>query len=200
MFIETFRIANKQWPDFQHHNKRLNNTRQYFWPAAISLDLADVLRHATIEIPQEGICKGRITYGLAIEKIEIEPYTPRRIETLKIIEAPSLDYRFKYQDRTDLNELFAQRGTADDVLITQQGYLTDTSYANIALWNGRRWHTPARPLLAGTARAWLLSKQILTEMPIKINDLPNYTHLRILNAMLPFDEAPALPIAAIVAD
>ena len=37
----------------------------------------------------------------------------------------------------------------DEILITRNGLLTDTSIANIALFNGKEWHTPKHPLLKG---------------------------------------------------
>ena len=33
----------------------------------------------------------------------------------------------------------------DEILITRNGLLTDTSIANIALFNGKEWHTPKHP-------------------------------------------------------
>ena len=53
-----------------------------------------------------------------------------------------IDYRYKQADRRVLDEAFALRDTADDVLIVRHGLLTDTSIANIALWDGCEWHTP----------------------------------------------------------
>ena len=51
-------------------------------------------------------------------------------------------------------------------LIVKDGYLTDTSIANIALYDGYTWFTPAHPLLRGTKRAELLNKQLIVEKDI----------------------------------
>ena len=76
------------------------------------------------------------------------------------------------------------------------GLLTDTSIANIALWDGRQWHTPARPLLKGTRRAELLDNGILTEHDIPVEKIWTYRKIRLFNAMLHFGEI-ELPCADI---
>ena len=95
-----------------------------------------------------------------------------------------------------LDSLFTRRGEADDILIVRNGLLTDTSIANIALWDGRQWHTPTRPLLKGTRRAELLDNGILTEHDIPVEKIWTYRKIRLFNAMLHFGEI-ELPCADI---
>ena len=85
---------------------------------------------------------------------------------------------------------------ADDVLIVRHGLLTDTSIANIALWNGCEWHTPAQPLLAGTQRRYLLDTGQIKETDIPVASLGNYRHIRLFNALIPFGEV-ELPVGQI---
>ena len=95
-----------------------------------------------------------------------------------------------------LDEAFALRDTADDVLIVRHGLLTDTSIANIALWDGSEWYTPAQPLLAGTQRRYLLDTGQIKETDIPVASLGNYRHIRLFNALIPFGEV-ELPVGQI---
>jgi 4-amino-4-deoxychorismate lyase len=81
------------------------------------------------------------------------------VSSLHLIESDTINYTYKSTHREELNALYAQRGMADDILIVKDGYLTDTSIANIALYDGHTWFTPAHPLLQGTKRAELLNDQ-----------------------------------------
>lgn len=84
--------------------------------------------------------------------------------------------------------MFARRGAYDDILIVRRHLLTDTSIANIALFDGSHWHTPQHPLLKGTKRAELLDKGILTEKDIRMEELPAYSTVRLFNAMIDWGE------------
>lgn len=99
-----------------------------------------------------------------------------------------IDYACKSTDRSALNRLFARRGVYDDILIVRRHLLTDTSIANIALFDGSHWHTPQHPLLKGTKRAELLDKGILTEKDIRTEELPAYSTVRLFNAMIDWGE------------
>ena len=81
--------------------------------------------------------------------------------------------------------LFALRGEADEVVIIRNGLLTDTSYSNIALFDGRHWVTPRQPLLRGTMRQSLLDAGVLTEQDIKAEDWSSYRRVSLINAMMP---------------
>ena len=116
------------------------------------------------------------------------PYTLRPVRSLALIQADDIDYACKSTDRSALNRLFARRGAYDDILIVRRHLLTDTSIANIALFDGSHWHTPQHPLLKGTKRAELLDKGILTEKDIRMEELPAYSTVRLFNAMIDWGE------------
>ena len=185
--IETIRLAEGQLCNLQYHNDRLNGTRQALYQSLEKWDLAELIvppSHAQAEV-----FKCRVTYGQALEKIEFEPYQPRLIKSLKLVEANDLSYGFKYASRQSLNALFAQRGPADDVLIVKNGFITDTSYANVAFLENGQWFTPALPLLAGTRRAQLLQEGAILEKQIRVQELSNFSRTRIFNAMIDFEIA-----------
>ena len=107
-----------------------------------------------------------------------------------MIEAPlDFDYRYKYADRKILEELFAQRGEADDILITRDGWITDTSIANIAFRKDDRWYTPSIPLLAGTTWKRLIATGILIPRPIHQSDVHHYDAIKIFNAMSGWEDS-----------
>lgn len=181
--LETLPIRHAQLPDLRDHQARMDQTRQqlYGLTEPLSLENAIVLPDS---LNPALTYKCRITYGEQIQKIEFEPYQPRPVQTLKLIQADHLDYAHKYANRSAINDLFTQRGTADDILMIRDGLLTDTSYANVALFDGTRWYTPARPMLPGTQRAHLLRTGILQTADIRPADLGDFQRIRLINAML----------------
>lgn len=142
--------------------------------------------------------KCRVEYAARILDVSYTLYHPRPVGSLRLVEAAAFDYRYKSADRRELQALFDRRGEADDILLTRHGELTDTSIGNIALFDGTAWHTPSRPLLAGTRRAALLDAGLLSPRRILAADLCRYTRIRIFNALLDFGEID-LPVEAILA-
>lgn len=184
--IETLPVCHRQLPDLRDHQERMDQTRRAFDPATKPLLLANA-----IELPDwldvDVTYKCRVTYGETVEKIDFEPYQPRLVRSLKLVVADDLDYACKYADRRTINHLFAQRAGADDVLMIRDGLLTDTSYANIALFDGSHWFTPARPMLPGTQRARLLREGILQPADVTPADLADFRQIRLINAMLTWE-------------
>jgi 4-amino-4-deoxychorismate lyase len=84
--------------------------------------------------------------------------------------------------------LHKQKGNADDVLIIKNNEVTDTSFANVIFFDGNRWVTPKHPLLPGTQRAFLLENGIISEAVIKFSDIPAFQKIRIINAMIRFED------------
>ena len=185
LFIETIRVDCGEVRNMAYHERRMNDTRTHFWPESPALQLAGYLP----AIPGSGVHKLRIMYGQnGIEEVTCTPYTLRPVRSLALIQADDIDYACKSTDRSALNRLFARRGAYDDILIVRRHLLTDTSIANIALFDGSHWHTPQHPLLKGTKRAELLDKGILTEQDIRTEELPAYSTVRLFNAMIDWGE------------
>lgn len=184
LFIETIRIEDGVVCNLAYHNKRMNETRADHFGQLPPLNLFDY-----ITPPQsEGRIKCRVIYQQEIEEVTYAPYTIRPIYSLQLINSETIDYHHKSTDRDTLNSLFAQRCNQDDVLIVKNGLLTDTSIANIALFDGKNWFTPSTPLLKGTQRAFLLDKRLIDEKQIRVEDLHSYQQIALFNAMIPFGE------------
>jgi len=183
LLFETIRIHNGVPENLHYHQARLNQAMQHFFEGVPPIDL---LHH--IEAPagcKQGIFKCRVTYGRQVISIDFEPYTPKVIATLKLVEDNSISYSYKFADRTALNALREKRGDCDEILIVKNGLVTDTSYSNIAFYDGLRWVTPSTPLLRGTLRSFLLHQGLISEADISLTDLRHYSKARLINAMLP---------------
>lgn len=142
------------------------------------------LHHALtgMPMPQSGLHKCRVRYDAVNFEVEIEPYHLRPIRSLRLVDAPELVYDLKYANRAELNTLFARRGDCDDVLITQHGWIKDTSYGNICFLQGGCWYTPEQPLLHGTMREWMLKQEWVRPRAIHIRDLSQFSHFVVINA------------------
>ena len=185
-FLETIKLDGGFFSSLAFHQTRMDETRAAFWenPAPLSLPLA-LMKSGSI--PPKGLYRVRVIYHENIESIEFVPYEKRDISSLKLIEA-DIDYSFKYEKRSQLNTLFQQKKKCDDILITKNGLLTDTSIANIALLKDGIWYTPKSPLLKGTKRAALLHHGMIIEADIHQNDIAQYEKIRLFNAMIEFGE------------
>jgi 4-amino-4-deoxychorismate lyase len=123
-----------------------------------------------------------------VQSLEYTPYVRREIRSLKLVDTDMESKAYKMEDRTGLNAVFAQRGDCDDVLLVKNGFLTDTSYSNIALFDGEQWFTPRVPLLYGVNRAGLLTEGKIIEKDIKTEELMNFQSLTLFNALIEFGD------------
>nr|WP_293053156.1 aminotransferase class IV [Paludibacter sp.] len=144
----------------------------------------------------KGVAKCRIVYSDSIHSVDCQSYTPRQINTLYLIEKNDIDYTHKYVDRSAFQNLPAH-APDEDFLIIKNGYITDTTFSNIAFFDGKRWITPSTFLLNGTQRQRLLREERIFSCEIKVNDLNHFLSARLINAMLDFDSTPCIEISDI---
>lgn len=195
LLLESIRLVDGQCPLLAYHQERVDRSRKLLYPKSPQLKLKSKI--ADFDLPDEGTYKLRLVYGHALESWEIQSYTKKTIRTIRLLDNDNIQYAKKYEDRQELNACFAQRGSHDDVLIVQHGFLTDTTYANIALFDGHKWFTPSAPLLRGTRRAKLLKEGKIKAAVIREKDLPLFKKARLINAMLPWGIGPEIDIEAI---
>ena len=105
-----------------------------------------------------------------------------------------LDYSLKYADRTEINKLREKRGGCDDILIIKNGFVTDTSYANIIFWDGEKWLTPSTPLLKGTKRQKLIDEGKIIPAEIREEDIPKFKKAKIINSMIDIEDTEGMEI------
>jgi len=181
LFLETIKINNGRRINLDGHNRRMNFTRNRHFHEIRDIDLRD-----EIEVPTEyeiGIVKCRVSYGRKVEKVEFEPYIFRNPQSFKLVNADHIDYKYKSADREALQELFAMKGEADDIIMVKDGLITDSYYANLVLLKDQVWYTPAKPLLQGTFRSKMLENEKLVEIDINEEELPYYEEIKIVNAL-----------------
>jgi len=184
-FIESIRIHNGVTENLTLHQKRVNKTLRQ--KAGEGLNLNKLLQE--LQIPKNGLFKWRLEYTKdKIKQNQLIPYTSRSVKRIKLVEAPDLKYALKYSDRNSFEKLLTQ-SNADDIIITQKGFITDASYSNLFFWDGQQWVTPSTPLLYGTQREIILKKKLAIEKQIHLNNLSKYTHFKRVNAIMNWEDS-----------
>ncbi len=188
-FIETLRVEDGQIPYPEVHTLRINETLKAHGMLPIKGLSLQELTHCS-QYKERTMC--HIEYGGLIQgeifEVSCKPYHPRKVRALRLVRCRNIDYGYKYADRRLLNFIYSQRGETDEALIVRHGLLTDTTIANIALFDGTQWFTPAHPLLYGTSRYRLLQKGKIKERDIPVGDIFRYQKIRLFNAMLNFGD------------
>ncbi len=198
--LETIRYENGRFHNLRYHRQRMNHARKMLFHLTDEIDLNKTLQKAAKQqFPDgsSGLFKCRVVYDSRILKIRFSPYVLPQIRSLQLVKSDSIDYTFKYENRSSLNRLFALRGDADDIVIVKNGFVTDTSFCNVLFFNGKHWLTPEQPLLRGTRRAALLEQEQVETAVIRADDLHHFTQVRLINAMIRFIDRMDIPIEKI---
>ena len=195
LLLETIQIRNGEPLHTEYHHRRFNNSRQECFGLSDEISLVDL-----IKVPadmQQGIYRCRMVYGPSDINMEFVPYHFRDIRSLKLVNAGDVNYRLKYADRSRLTELFELRGSCDDIIMVQDGCLTDSYAANLVFFDGQRWYTPDTPLLAGTQRARLLDTGEITETRITTSNFRDFSKVGLINAFCDLGNMPVISICDI---
>lgn len=188
--LETIKLHEGVLENLFYHNLRMNDARKELFMRNCSIHLEKEIR-----IPEElqkGLYRCRVTYGRNIDKIEFFPFQQRSFRFLKIVYHNNLDYHLKYADRSLLDELYAQRESADEVIIVKNRAVTDCTIGNLVFYDGEKWITPDTPLLRGTQRQALLDKKLITAGRIRETDLPGFQKAGIINAFFNLNTMPVI--------
>ncbi len=170
----------------EQHQRRMASSLSALYGAAPDVDFQEI--QSEVDTLDQGHYKLRVVYTPHYFKYTLAPYKMKTIRSLQCVSTRYLEYSFKYEDRSGLDKLYAQRRGADDILIIKQGMVTDTSYGNVALLKDGVWYTPQLPLLHGTQRQHLVEQGLIKEALITESDLASYSAIRIFNAMIEFGE------------
>jgi len=191
-YLETIKSVDGIIYHLQYHQQRLDGVLN-------SLNLPHSHNLQTmLNPPLKGTYRCRVLYDGLSMKIEYFEYIKREIRTLKLLYDDSVFYEDKYEDRDAINALFLQKGTCDDILIVKDGFITDTSIANLAFYDGLEWVTPKKPLLRGTTRQRLIESGKLVQKEILVSDLKQFRKVALMNAMIDFDIIPLENIGEII--
>ena len=185
-FIETMCVEQGKIINLDYHLERIKNTRKHFWDTEKTVPTDQL---SALAATQNCRAKLRFTYDKEnIYDLSCTPYKTRKIERLKLLESNDIEYRYKSVDRSVINLLKAQTELTDEIIIVKQNRLTDTSYTNIALFDGSQWITSSTPLLKGTRRAQLLDAGRLIEREVLATDLKSFQSISLINAMMDLEE------------
>ncbi|MCE5205066.1 MAG: aminotransferase class IV [Porphyromonadaceae bacterium] len=193
MFLETLCIDHGEVLNIDGHINRMQRTAIHFGFQAPALPDLSSLLHASL---LDTKVKCRILYRQTLLDISFERYQPKSVRSLQLVEAVP-DYLFKYADREELTSLLKHKGKADEILITRNGLITDTTFSNVVLRQGDLFFTPDSWLLNGTKRQKLLREGIITERRITRETLHEYESVYLINAMLDIDDAVPIPVSSI---
>lgn len=182
MLLETIRCEGGMAFHLSYHQRRLDESLR-------TLGITKTYDLKTLVLPPAtGTYRCRFLYDAQGFAVEFHPYSQRTFASLRLVYADTLDYPLKYAGRDELNVLFGRRGECDDVLIVKNGFLCDTTIANIALLIGEKWLTPEEPLLAGTTRARLVDEGFLHPAVLRVDDIAKASKVAVMNAMMGFVE------------
>ena len=194
-FIETIKVFDGEVKNLSFHQARFERTRS---------KMLGFKSHPALEekivIParaREGLFKCRILYDHRKIGIEFQQYERPEIKSLKLVSDNGISYSYKSADRSALTALYNLRGSKDDILIVKNGKITDSYFANVVLWDGFQWFTPEEPLLEGCMRASLLENGIIKTASIRIESLPRFQSLKLINALNHLNETPLIPVEAV---
>jgi len=195
LLIESIKLQDGAFQNLFYHEQRMNRSLKLLCGTQADTNLEEFFEH--IEMPQNGLYKCRLIYDETSKEVQFEPYTPKQILRLRIVEHDRINYEFKYLDRKNINRLFELRKDCDDIVIVKRGLITDSSFANIVFRKAKRWYTPWAPLLKGTQRQKLLERNLIEEEEITVEDIRSYDSFKLINAMLEFD-GPEIDVSNIV--
>jgi 4-amino-4-deoxychorismate lyase len=177
LFFETIKCEDFEVFNLFYHKKRIARTiscnfnlEEYIYP------------------PTEHLTKCKFIYDQnGIVSIEYSPYHKKNITSFTVVIDNQIHYDSKKLNRQEIDNLYAKKGLNDEIIIIKNGFITDTSIANIAIFYEERWLTPKIPLLYGTTRSRYLEEGLLYEENITLEMLKKSSKIGLLNAMIDFD-------------
>lgn len=188
--FETIAIEDAIIQRLELHQQRYEKSLHQFYcnlaPKDLQIQSLENLIHipTALKVTKDAtLIRCRIRYNNQECVVEYFPYERKNYQSFKPIICDEIDYRLKFSDRTLLNQLLAQRGDCDEIIIIKQGCVTDCSIGNLIFRRGTQWFTPDTPLFEGTQRACLISQNRIQVCRIRLEDLGQFEEIRIINAL-----------------
>lgn len=179
-FSEAIKVKDGIVYHLDYHQQRVDRTAGHFFGKTVDLSLVPSQLPDT---HKKGLYKCRVVYSDRIESIEFQPYAFRSIRSIGLVVDNEIDYAYKYADRSRLNQLLADSGH-DEIVIIRKGFVADASSSNLVFVSNEGLFTPTTYLLPGTKRQYLLDKGIIREAEIKVDDIRRYQQVLLINAMI----------------
>lgn len=193
-FIESIKVEDQEIFLLELHQKRVNQTFTHFGKEG-SIDLAKIFKN--LQHDEDGLFKLRISYDLDKRvRTQMIPYAIPEIHDFQMVENNSFDYSFKFEDRKELDKM-KMKSKAEEIIIVKNNHITDTSFSNILFLKGKDWFTPSSYLLNGVQRQNLLKQKKIKETEITLQNIKQFSHFQLINAMNDFDDMFIYPISRI---
>ena len=193
-FIESIKVEDRKIFLLDHHQKRVDATFAHFGKEG-SINLSEIFRN--LDHDEDGLYKLRISYDLNKNfRTQLIPYAISEINNFQLVVNNVYDYSFKFEDRKELEKML-QQARSGEIIIVKNNHITDTSFSNLLFKKGKEWFTPSTYLLNGVQRQYLLKNKKIKEAEITMQNVSEYSHFQLINAMNDFDDMFIYPIARI---
>lgn len=181
-FFETIKIKNGKIQHIAWHQKRIEETCEAFYSKKNRWNLSELIPPLPLESNE--IYKFNFYYNASDFDTQLSIYKKKKIQNFIYLQT---DYKYPYKscNRQFFNDLSK---TETEYIFTQSGNITDTTYSNLAFFDGDKWWTPDSCLLNGTTRQRLIHENQLRVKSIKRKDLNEFKKFCLINAMLDLDE------------
>lgn len=190
-FIESIKVEDTEIFILDQHQKRVNETFSYFGKE-VSINIDEIFK--SLKHDEDGLYKFKITYDLTGKyRTQMIPYAMSEIANFQLVENNSYDYSFKFEDRKELEKMKILSKAAE-IIIVKNNHITDTSYSNLLFKKGKDWFTPKTYLLNGVQRQFLLKAKKIKEAEITLQNLSEYSHFQLINALNEADDSYSYPI------
>lgn len=190
-FIESIKVEDTEIFLLDQHQKRVNETFSYFGKE-VSINIDEIFK--SLKHDEDGLYKFKITYDLTGKyRTQMIPYAMSEIANFQLVENNSYDYSFKFEDRKELEKMKILSKAAE-IIIVKNNHITDTSYSNLLFKKGKDWFTPKTFLLNGVQRQTLLKAKKIKEAEITLQNLSEYSHFQLINALNEADDSYSYPI------
>lgn len=194
-FIESIKVEDQEIFLLELHQKRVNQTFSHFGKEG-SIDLAKIYKN--LQHDEDGLFKLRISYDLDKRvRTQMIPYAIPEIQGFQLVENNSFDYSFKFEDRKELDKM-KMKSKAEEIIIVKNNHITDTSFSNLLFLKGKDWFTPNSFLLNGVQRQHLLKQKKIKEAEITLQNIKQFSHFQLINALNDFDDMFIYPIDRIM--
>lgn len=185
LFLESVKVCDGEVHNLAAHQDRVRITMQdQLSLEAISLE--QIIRQQAL--PASGVYKCRIVYGKGVMHCEVLPYQVRTVRKVQLAETGDFTYPYKSLQRDFFDMLHRQHADVDEFILHHNGILSDSTFSNLAFFDGERWYTPDQPLLKGVRRRQLIECGRLHTAALRMADLSRFSTISFINAMLDLGE------------
>ena len=184
-FIESIKVEDQKAFLLEFHQERVNSTFQHFGKEG-SLDLKKIFNNLGHD--EDGLYKMRLSYDLERNyNVQMIPYAIPQIHSFELVENNCFDYPFKFEERSEFEKM-KNKSKAQEIIIVKNNHITDTSFTNLLFLKGKDWFTPKTYLLNGVQRQHLLKSKKIKEADINLQNIREYSHFQMINALNDFDD------------